>query len=69
MSEAQLGSKYRDTITGFVGTATGRATYLHTTPQVQLVAETGNEDTKSHWIEEAQLERVDKQPAGFGGES
>lgn len=61
-----LGRVYRDRISGFVGTAVGRAEYLYDSPSVQLVANTGpTGDGKTRWIEEARLEEHADQAAGF----
>ncbi len=68
MTDSQLGHKYRDTITGFVGTATARTVYLDSSVQVRLEAETGNEDAKERWIDESRLEQIDKHGVGFGGD-
>ncbi len=64
----ELGKVYRDTISGFVGTATGRAEYLHKTPSVQIVADTGPQgDDSSRWIDEGQLVPIsDEGRVGFG---
>jgi len=36
--DIQLGKKYRDAVTGFVGTATGICRYLHSDASVRLEA-------------------------------
>lgn len=55
--KTKLGAVYRDTVSGFIGKATGRTEYLESTPQVELEAETGpTGDKKSRWIEEGRLE-------------
>lgn len=63
----ELGQVYRDTVSGFVGTATGRAEYLHDTPDVKLVAHTGpTDDEKSRWVSETRLEpHNDDRATGF----
>lgn len=62
----RLGDVYRDTISGFVGTATARTVYLYSTPQIRLVAATGatGEETM-RWLEEAQVVPHDESPTGF----
>jgi hypothetical protein len=54
-----LGSKVKDTITGFQGIATGRAEYLLADPSVLVEAPVGA-DNKSVdcWIKESRLEVV-----------
>ncbi len=65
--EAELGKVYRDTVSGFVGTATGRAEYLHGPPQVMLEADTGpTGDEKVRWVREARVVPHEPGPAGFG---
>lgn len=36
--DVQLGQDYQDSVTGFVGTATAKAEYLHTSASVRLEA-------------------------------
>lgn len=60
-----LGSLYRDTISGYVGTATARAVYLHGAVEVLVVAETGQGDSRERWIREGRLEPTTKSAAGF----
>lgn len=62
----ELGKRYRDVVSGFVGVATGRADYLYTTSQIRLVAETGPAgDAKERWVEEAQVVEDSLPSAGF----
>ena len=51
----KLGKKYRDTITGYEGTATGRAEYLNGCISVLLE---GEGETKQRWVDEPRLEGV-----------
>ncbi len=44
-----LGQKYRDTITGFVGTATARTDYLYGCVRVVLEGR-GKEGTPEEWV-------------------
>lgn len=68
VERAELGARYRDTVSGFAGTADARTEYLYSTPQVRLTAETGQGDGKQRWIEEGALEPApDGKQAGFGG--
>lgn len=55
----ELGKTYRDKITGFVGIATGQASYLNDTPSVRLEGKV-NTDGKvpSEWVHEARCEEV-----------
>lgn len=48
--EIKLGLKYRDTETGYIGTATSRSEFLHGEPLVYLENETGH-----RWFEEIRL--------------
>lgn len=62
-----LGERYRDRVSGFVGTCTGRAEYLYETPSALLVADTGPAgDEKTRWVTEGKLEPVDAKRSGFG---
>lgn len=66
--KVRLGEIYRDTVSGFEGTATGRAEYLDSTPDARIEAETGKlGDEKTRWIKEARLVPVTTQAPGFGG--
>jgi hypothetical protein len=53
----ELGSKVKDSITGFSGIATGRAEYLHGVPRVLVEATqlTADGKTESNWIDEPRL--------------
>lgn len=62
-----LGLVYRDRVSGFVGTATGRAEYLDGVPSVLLTADTGpSGDLKDRWVNETRLEAHEPSAAGFG---
>jgi hypothetical protein len=62
-----LGKVYRDTISGFTGTATARAEYLHSTPDVRIEADSGpTGDAKERWVREARLEPASARSTGFG---
>lgn len=70
MREAELGREYRDSVSGFVGLAVGRTTFLHHTPIVKLCANTGRDgELKERWIDESALEPSTSEPppVGFGG--
>jgi hypothetical protein len=62
-----LGSKYRDKASGFVGVATGRAEYLDDSPGVRLTAETGaGTKMEDVWFPEGRCEPYrEKQSHGF----
>lgn len=61
-----LGSRARDTVTGFTGIVTGRAEYLADTPSIRLTAENRQEDLKERWVAEARCEPADDdRKAGF----
>lgn len=63
---AELGKRYRDKISGFEGTATGRSIYLYGCEQILLVAaDEGNVEPKSYWFDEQRL--VDDALAVSGG--
>jgi hypothetical protein len=51
-----LGSKVVDTVTGFTGIATGRCTFLHGPPRVQVTALAENGKPADCWFNEDQLE-------------
>lgn len=55
---AKLGKRYRDTITGFEGTATGRFEYLHGCVRINLTGAL-NGEPKDFAFDEPQLEEVD----------
>ena len=59
-SPVVFGEKYRDKITGFTGTATGRAMYMHDKAQALLEGQvTGDRPKPSTlWIDEERLEEV-----------
>lgn len=63
-----LGTSYRDSVTGFTGIATGRAEYLASNPSVRLEAVTEQGDAKERWFSEERLEQCDDRPTpGFHG--
>lgn len=63
---SDLGTTYRDTITGFIGIATARTEYLGNTPSVRLEAVTEQGDAKERWVNESRLEESrDRPDAGF----
>lgn len=68
MSEQfDLGSRARDTVTGFTGVVTARAEYLADGPSLRLTAENGQEDLKERWVAEKRCElATDKTSPGFG---
>ena len=62
-----LGKVYCDPISGFVGTATGRAEYLGNTPDVRLTADTGPAgELSERWIPETRIEPFRPPSSGFG---
>ena len=56
----QLGRKYRDKITGFTGTATGRAAYISGCSQVLLAPPVTSDGAArdANWFDEQRLEVV-----------
>lgn len=54
MPELKLGSKVKDTVTGFEGTLTGKAEYLHNVP-AGLVETLKDGETKREWLELSRL--------------
>lgn len=57
----KLGSKVRDTVTGFTGIASARSEYLHGTPRV-LIESTGLDRDgnlkRGEWFDEPRVESV-----------
>ena len=52
----ELGSKVKDSITGFEGVSTGRAEYLHGCPSVLVEStELQEGEVKKQWIDEPRL--------------
>lgn len=66
IEKTRLGERYRDGISGYEGTATARAEYLHGCPQVKL--ETVIDGKPDHaWIDEPRLSHPVADPIrGFG---
>lgn len=62
----KLGDKYRDRITGFEGTATGRAEYLYEEPSVQITRADGSGKPESVWLAEGRLDPAEHESPGFG---
>lgn len=69
MSEIELGQQVRDTITGFQGTAIGRAEYLHDVPSVLVASETKQAASDARWLAESRLVPAAPGATGFGGSS
>ena len=67
-SEIQLGEQYRDTVTGFEGTAVGRHQYLHGCERITLQAMTEGGDIKEYSFDTPALAEVGKDGAGFTSE-
>lgn len=61
----RLGLRYRDRVSGFVGTAVGRADYLYDAPTALLVARTDQAPSDSRWVSEVRLELCPESNAGF----
>lgn len=53
-----LGSKVKDTLTGFKGTATARTEYIHGTPQVLVENTLSGDKITNEWISEPRLELI-----------
>lgn len=51
----KLGGKYTDPVTGFTGTATGRAEYLHGCARVMLEGKDADGNPKDVWTDEPRL--------------
>jgi hypothetical protein len=66
--KAEFEHTYRDRLTGFTGTAIGRAEYLADTPTVQLTRADKDGKPETVWIAELRLEEVNetRAPGGFG---
>lgn len=54
--QIKLGQKVKDVVTGFEGTATGRAEYLATVPRVQVVRQHTDGRMQEEWLDEGRLE-------------
>jgi len=57
-SRIPLGSKVRDTITGFEGTATARITYLHSVEQLRVESKGlfEGKPIEAQWVDEPRVE-------------
>lgn len=65
-----LGSWYRDTALGIVGTAVARTEHLGGSPVVKLQWLGADDELKEHYVEEARLEEVtSKHHVGFAASS
>lgn len=61
----ELGSEVRDSITGFEGTATGRAEYLYGCVRIQVEAhEIKDGEPQSCWFDEQRLSAASKATTG-----
>ena len=58
MSTIKNGDYVRDTITGFEGTVTGLASYLHTEDRAQVEGTDGSGALRCLWIDVPRLERA-----------
>ena len=58
----ELGKKYEDSISGFVGTAVARTTYLYSCPRVLLVSEKVTKDANpnENWFDGGRLQILSK---------
>jgi hypothetical protein len=56
---AELGNRYRDRVTGYEGTATGRAEYLDESPSVQMTRADSAGKPESIWLPEGRLDPAD----------
>lgn len=54
-----LGKKVRDSVTGYLGTATARAEYLYGEPRIQIER---SGDAEPRWFEEGRVELDAMQP-------
>lgn len=64
---ADLGEKYRDTVTGYAGTATARTEFLHDSPSIRLTSIGKDGRPEDVWLTEGRLEPVDGKSLGFSG--
>lgn len=63
----KLGDKVKDTVTGFVGTATQRVEYLHSVPRIYVEAKLAADGrTRAEYVEESRLE-IFEYSVGAGG--
>ena len=62
----ELGTKVKDSITGFEGVATGRTVYLNGCVQVLVEPPVGDDGQpgKSHWVDEQRLDTTSAATAG-----
>jgi hypothetical protein len=63
--DVKLGERVRDRVTGFEGTAIGRAEYLYDVASVLVAAETKQAAADSRWLAETRLEPVPPGATGF----
>lgn len=54
-ADVEMGEQYRDTLTGFVGTAVGRAEYLGGNQSVQLTRKGANDFPQDIWLHPLRL--------------
>lgn len=58
--QIELGFRYRDKVTGFVGVATGHCEYITGCSQTLLVSEvTEKKDSETHWYDDQRLEKLE----------
>lgn len=55
----KLGSKVKDKITGFQGTAVARCEYLDSSPTIQVQKSLSGDKITNEWIAESRLEVTD----------
>lgn len=66
MTTCTLGQKYRDTITGYEGTATARTEYLGNSPSVRLERADETGKPEEEWFTESRLGEVEVRRVGIG---
>lgn len=59
-TQIALGSKVKDTLSGFAGVAIGRAEYLYSTPAILISAPSLNSEGKAleEWFNESRIEVI-----------
>jgi hypothetical protein len=63
INKLKLGSRYRDKVTGFVGSCTGRTDFLNGCVQALLEARSNDGAITAHWVDYDRLELIEEEEA------
>lgn len=63
---ADLGQKYRDSVTGYTGVATAKTEYMYDAPSVRLTCIGKDGRPEDTWFSEGRLEPANSEKAGAG---